>query len=194
MEHIIKIYDLLSQQKDKDFLKNVILPNQTHSNNIVEIKTGNENLENCDGLISSNKNNFALAIKTADCACICFYDKEKYGIIHAGWRWLVNGIIEKMLDKFESPKIFVWPLLNKFEIQKDDCYQQIKDKFWTKFFEIQKENWKEKIIFNFLEAIKLVLPKNTKFDGRNTFTHTDLASWRRDKNQKRNYTIIKPKI
>ncbi len=36
MNYNIKVFDLISQ-KDKNFLKDVIVPDQTHSNNIVEL-------------------------------------------------------------------------------------------------------------------------------------------------------------
>ncbi len=185
----LKIFDL-TLQKNKIFLKNVIIPNQRHSNNIIDIKTGKENLENCDGLITSNENYFSLGIKTADCAAITFYDNNNYGIIHAGWRGLVNGIIEKMLDKFTKPKIFVSPLLNEFEITKDYCYDQIKKKFGDNYFYIKKNKSKEMIIFKFQKILELVLPNNTIFDLRNTFENQNLASWRRDFDEKRNYTIV----
>jgi len=185
----IKILDLDSQ-KNKTHLKNVIFPIQTHSNNIIEIKTGKENLENCDGILTSNKNNFFLGIKTADCAAICVYDDKKYGVLHAGWRGLVNGIIEKFLKEFTNPKIFISPLLNEFEIQKDHCYKLIENKFGEKHFRIKKENNKEIIIFKFQKAIEEVLPNNAVFDSRDTFKNKNLASWRRDRNEKRNLTII----
>ncbi len=186
----IQILDLDSQ-KNKTHLKNVIFPIQTHSNKIIEIKTGKENLENCDGIFTSNYNNFSLGIKTADCAAIAIYDNEKYGVIHAGWRGLVNGIIEKFLKEFTNPKIFISPLLNEFEIQKDDCYRLIEKKFGEKHFRIKKENNKEIIIFKFQKAIEEVLPNNAVFDPRNTFENKNLASWRRDKDKKRNFTIIR---
>ena len=189
MNHNIKIFDLNSQ-KNKSFFNDVIFPVQTHSNNIVEIKTGKETLQACDGLIASGHHNFSLGVKTADCAAICFYDNAKYGIIHAGWRGLVGGIIEKMLSNFVSPKVFVSPLLNEFEIQKDDCYQQIATKFGDKYFDIKELNNKSVIIFKFLEALKLVLPKDAVFDLRDTFKNNNLASWRRDGTSKRNYTVI----
>jgi len=189
MNHEIKIFGLQSQE-NKNFLHNVIFPIQTHSNNIIEIKTGKEDLQNCDGIITSNKNNFSLGIQTADCAAICFYNNENYGIIHAGWKGLMGGIIEKMLDDFVNPKVFVSPILNEFEIQKDDCYEQIKNKFGDKYFYIKKTKNKDIIIFKFLEAIKSILPRNAIFDSRDTFKNTDLASWRRDGSGKRNYTII----
>ena len=189
MNHKIKIFDLHSQG-NKHSLDNAIFPIQTHSNNITEIKTGKEDLQNCDGIITSNKNNFSLGIQTADCAAICFYDDDKYGIIHAGWRGLVNGIIEKMLDNFVNPEVFISPILNEFEIQKDDCYKQIKHKFGDKYLYVKKVNNKNIIIFKFLEAIKSILPKNAVFDLRDTFKNINLASWRRDGGGKRNYTVI----
>lgn len=193
MSHKIKIFDLHSQ-RNKIFLENVIFPIQTHSNNIRKIKTGKENLINCDGIYTSNNNNYSLGIKTADCAAICFYDNENYGVIHAGWRGLIGGIIEKMLNNFTNPNIFISPLLNEFEIKKDRCYEEIEKKFGIKYFLIKKDKMNNKIIiFQFQKAIKSVLPKNAVFDSRNTFDNKYLASWRRDKNKERNYTIISNK-
>lgn len=189
MSHDIKIFDL-KNERNINFLDGVIFPGQTHSKNIIEITTGGENLQNCDGLITSNINNFSLGVKTADCGAICFYDDKKYGILHVGWRGLVDGIIEKMLDFFIKPKIFVSPLNHKFEIQRDDCYERIKSKFADKYFSLIKLNDNDAIIFEFLRALKSVLPKNTNFDLRNTFNNKNLASWRRDHNNYRNYTVI----
>lgn len=175
MNHTIKIFDI-SSQENKNFLNNVIIPIQTHSTHIIEIKTGKEDLQNCDGLFTSQKNNFSLGIRTADCAAICFSDNEKYGIIHVGWRGLVGGIIEKMLNNFVNPKVFVSPILNEFEIQKDDCYEKINQKFGKRYFYVKTENNKTIIFFKFLEAIKSVLPQNTIFDSRDTFKNSNLAS------------------
>ena len=189
MEINIKVYDL-EEQNNKNIPKNIIFPTQIHSNNIIEIKTGNENLENCDGIFTSNNNYYLLGVKVADCAAICFYDNQKYGIIHVSWRGLINGIIEKMLSKFNNPKIFVSPFLKKFEIQKDDCYEKIKNRFGKKYLLIKKEKNKKIIIFQFQKAIKDILPKNTIFDLRDTFKDNKLASWRRDRNKQRNFTVI----
>jgi len=182
----IKFYWKKEQLLEPDFLTNVIVPKQTHSNNIVEIKTWNENLENCDGIFTSLKNNFKLWIKTADCACIVFYDKEKYGLIHAGWRWCVNWIVEKMLNIFENPNIFVLPFLHRFEIQKDFCYNMIFEKFGDKFFEFEND----KIFFNFKHCLQFLLWEKAVFDSRNTFFDENLYSYRENKTSKRNYTII----
>jgi len=183
----IKIFSKSAQEKNPNFLDWVIVPNQTHWNNIVEIITWKEDLSDCDGIFTSRKNNFKLAIKTADCSAIVFFDEKNYWIIHAGWRWAVNWIIEKMLKNFDNPKIFVAPFLKKFEIQKDFCYDAILEKFWEKFFDF-KEN---KIIFNFEAALKSILWEKAIFDDRDTLKDKDFYSYRRDKTEKRNYTIIK---
>ncbi len=58
----IEIFDLNSQE-NKDAFKNVIFPIQTHSSNIIEIKTGREDLQNCDGIFTSSKNKYLLGVK-----------------------------------------------------------------------------------------------------------------------------------
>jgi len=182
----IKIYWKKEQEKNPNFLENIIVPNQTHSNNIIEIKTWKENLDNCDWIFTSKKNNFKLAIKTADCAAIVFEDEKNYWIIHAGWRGAVNWIIEKMLEKFENPKIFVAPFLKKFEIQKNFCYELIYEKFWDKFF--KEKNWK--ILFYFESCLKSLLWEQAIFDKRDTLEDKNFYSYRRNKTEKRNYTVI----
>jgi len=199
----IKIYSKKEQEKNHNFLENVIVPNQTHSNNIVEIKTWKENLENCDWIFTSKKNNFNLGIKTADCSAIVFEDEKNYWIIHAGWRGAVNWIIEKMLEKFENPKIFVAPFLKKFEIKKDFCYEAIYEKFWDKFFthpqsipckegcrDVLQKHLEQKIIFDFESCLKSLLWEQAIFDERDTLEDENFYSYRRNKTKKRNYTVI----
>lgn len=171
---------------------NYIAPKQTHSANLIEIKTGQENLENCDGLWSRNSK-FCLGVRTADCAPIVFSNNEMFGIIHAGWRGCLNGIIENMLQliaeaNLQQETVFhIGPLLPKFEIQKDDCYDQLFQKFGDQFFESDHG----KIIFNFKACLIFLIP-NPQFDPRSTFENKALASWRRDHNSDRNLTVINP--
>ena len=175
------------KEQDDSIVKDTIFPIQTHSNNIVEIKTWKENLEDCDGIFTSKEHNFKLWIKTADCAAIVFEDDNYYGILHSGWRWLVNWIIEKMLEKFDNPKVFVAPFLKEFEIQKDFCYNAIYQKFQDRFFEEKND----KIIFHFEKAVKSVLPENAVFDTRDTYDDLDFYSHRRWRNNwQNNITIV----
>lgn len=172
----------------------VIFPAQTHSVNISEIITGQEDLSEVDGVWS--RFTFPglvpgslplLGIKTADCAPIVFWDHEKYGVVHAGWRGLVDGIVEKMLQLVDANTVhfYVGPMLPVFEIQRDGCYEAIKNKFGTAFF-IEKQG---KVYFQFRDALASLVP-GAEFDPRSTFENKCFSSWRRDQSDLRNATIV----
>lgn len=173
----------------QDLPKCLVLPAQSHGAQVVEIKTGQENLDNCDGLWTRNPE-FLLGVRTADCAPICFWDEERFGIVHAGWRGAVNGAIENLLSVFQFElgsstehqssncdlNIWIGPLLPRFEIQPDDCYAEIQAKFGTQFFTETNNS----VFFDFKECLQHILP-TAVFDNRSTFDDSNLASWRRDK-------------
>jgi len=162
----------------------VIFPRQTHSTNICEVISGEEDLSDTDGIYTSNMS-LILGIKTADCAPITFIEGDKFGIVHAGWRGLVNGIVKKTIENFKEPEIYIGPFLFEFEIQKDDCFYIIKRRYGDRYF-MERDL---KIIFNFYGAVSEILP-DANFDKRNTFLDTNLASWRRDRSDKKNITIV----
>ncbi len=165
--------------------KDVIIPFQTHGTRIVEIVSGKEALTACDAVFSRDKK-FVLGVKTADCAPITFYDGEKFGIAHAGWRGLCDGILDEFKDLFQAEaEIFVGPFLPRFEIQRDFCFEKIEKKFGQNFFVFEDG----KIFFEFQKAISKILP-TAKFDGRSTFVEKDLASHRQDGGKERNLTIV----
>ncbi len=166
--------------------KNIIFGQQTHSTNIVRIVTGKEDLSNTDGLITDN-HNFILGVKTADCAPIVFIGKKQFGIVHAGWRGLVDGIIENMLAEFEDTvRIWIGPLYPVFEIQQDECYERIAHKFGNQFF----SEVEGKLIFRFLPAIQSIVPQ-AEYCGISTFENPTYASWRRDGViSKQNITVV----
>ncbi len=164
----------------------ILFGQQTHSTNIAHVETGNEDLSETDGLITTNQE-LILGVKTADCAPIAFIGKERFGIVHAGWRGLVDGIIEAMLAEFsETPQIWIGPLYPEFEIQQDECYERIFAKFGKRF--LRKEEGK--LEFLFLEAISSIIP-SAEFCGISTFDNPEYASWRRDgKIDKQNITVV----
>lgn len=166
--------------------KKIIFPQQTHSTNIIEIKTGKEDLADCDGIWTRDLTK-VLGIKTADCAPIAFFEEDKFGIVHAGWRGLCDGIIEKMLKNFKNPNVFVGPFLPKLQIQRDSCYDKIVAKFGEEFLSGIEEE--EIIIFDFKSSIQLIFP-NAEFDERSTFHDLELASWRRDRDERRNVMVV----
>ena len=75
--------------------KRLIIPQQTHSNNIIFCESERK-IPNCDGAFSDSSKNVC-SIQVADCMPIYFAHKSEivFGLIHAGWRGLVNGILSK---------------------------------------------------------------------------------------------------
>ena len=167
--------------------KSVILPQQVHDAAIVDIRTGHEDLHSCDALVTKNRE-FSLGIKTADCAPVCFSDGTKIGIAHVGWRGLCLGLIEKMIEQFGSKTlvIYVAPFLDSFEIQKDFCYEQITEKFRESFIEHQSD----RTLFHFKDVIVSKLPSQTLYDSRDIATSLSFPSHRRNKTDKRFFTIV----
>ena len=75
--------------------QNLIVPNQTHSTNVNFVSTAKV-ISNCDGIFTNEKN-IACSIQVADCMPIfvAHLSKNVFGLVHAGWRGLVNGILER---------------------------------------------------------------------------------------------------
>lgn len=76
----------------------VILPDQKHTGNVKSVE--DKDLSATDGLISK-KRGFFPGVVTADCLPIMFYDHTKkiIGIVHAGYKGILNGIIENEVNK-----------------------------------------------------------------------------------------------
>lgn len=82
-----------------------------------------------DGLITKDANIF-LSVTVADCIPIYLYESRQniIGVIHCGWRGIVDGIIENAMGKIfdlggksENLKVVLGPGINKchFEIKED---------------------------------------------------------------------------
>ena len=90
---IKKIAGIKKKSKSK-ISEHIIELDQKHTNNVVESKLLTNGY--ADGVYSSSSNDI-LTIKSADCFPIFLYDGKTAGLIHAGWRGCVNGIIENFL-------------------------------------------------------------------------------------------------
>lgn len=175
---------LSGEEKKKDTL---IIPKLVHGAHIVKILSGTEDVSDCDAVLTEN-HTLSLGVRTADCVPVCFSDGKTIGIAHVGWRGLCLGLIEKMLTHFdtETLDVYVAPFLHSFEIQKDFCYDQITKKFGKRFIE-EKEG---KLFFNFLEAIRSLVPPQTVYDVRNTATDLSLPSYRKGHMAERLVTTV----
>ena len=118
--------------------RNLILMNQTHSNNVKIIEKEGDNIKvNADAIVTT-KDNLALGVLTADCAPILFFETKKkiIGCIHAGWKGAINGIIENTIEKIKElggdinkMTVCIGPCIDKksYEV-KNDFYQTFKQK------------------------------------------------------------------
>ena len=85
--------------------KKTITAQQIHENRIeiVSEKNAGSCIAQCDGLIT-NCPNLPLLIRTQDCVPIFLRDDELevVGILHAGWRNILSGILPRALHEIEN--------------------------------------------------------------------------------------------
>jgi len=86
--------------------------------------------ESCDALITNEPNTF-LAIQTADCFPLFFYEPQQKAVaaVHAGWRGAISGIVPATLDllvekyriRIDQLRVAIGPGLQKecFEVGED---------------------------------------------------------------------------
>lgn len=177
--------ELLNLPNDPIWLK------QIHSNNIVSAQP--ENLY-CEADASfTNVPNQVCAVLTADCLPLLICDKQgkEVAAVHAGWRGLANGIIEKTIQTFNAQphELLVWlgPAIgpNKFEIRKDvyDIFTQANPLTNTCFTPLNSEQWLANIYQ--LATLQLQGLGISQIYGGNFCTHTEadkFFSYRREGN------------
>jgi hypothetical protein len=164
--------------------------NQTHSSNIEVIKNIPLNkkdfliIDNCDGLITNNKNTI-LTILTADCVPILIYDKVQkvVGAVHAGWRGTKENIIKKSINRMilefnSNPKDIIASLAPSIGI----CCYEVDDEVASNFIDypnaiIKKENNKYNIDLAKINKSQLeevgVLDKNIELSNVCTACEVD---------------------
>ena len=134
--------------------ESLITLNQKHSDQVIYFEKENHVKNKCEGdAIVTGVKNIGIAILTADCAPIFFYDPDKKIIAcaHAGWKGALNGIIKNTVSIFNRLKsnnnnliAVVGPCIKKENYKvKTDFYKKFidKDKSNEKFF--QKINIKD---------------------------------------------------
>ena len=119
-ELLLKKYDLPSAPK---YLE------QIHSNICLQASS-----DDCVGdAVVTTKKGVVCAVMTADCLPIfaCNQAGTQVGVAHAGWKGLVNGVIESFIEQFESDDLLTHfgPAISQvnFEVGKE-VYQQFIDK------------------------------------------------------------------
>jgi polyphenol oxidase len=87
---------VINSSKFKDI--NITIMEQIHGANVIYTSGSVLPVKACDGLITDNKGIF-LGVKTADCMPILIADltKKIVGVIHSGWKGLLNGIMDNTI-------------------------------------------------------------------------------------------------
>lgn len=143
-----------------------------------------------DGLVVSwEEFKKPLAIKTADCLPIVIEGETGVVFLHAGWRGLAGGILKRPEVHLVKPqRVFIGPSIHKccFEVSEDfkgnfpgsPNFIEREGKY---FFDLQQEARRllREIYPNLLIEIAPVC----------TSCRADFHSWRRDKNQNRNWNM-----
>lgn len=82
--------------------------NQTHSTVVLDVDAPTEQVLDADGLITSTPNVVCSAM-TADCLPVLMTNRTgtQVAAVHAGWRGLVNGIVEQTAARM-SGDVMVW--------------------------------------------------------------------------------------
>ena len=82
----------------------IVWMDQVHGTKVQLIGENTANfIEACDGLYTE-KENIALAVKTADCLplILCSKEGKELTVLHVGWRGLHGGIVENAIMNFKS--------------------------------------------------------------------------------------------
>ncbi|MFL5784310.1 MAG: polyphenol oxidase family protein [Bacteriovoracaceae bacterium] len=176
-------FETWTEKPEMDFLS----VKQVHGTDIV----GPETLPaDADGLmVSWEEFNRPLAIKTADCMPIVIEGETGVVFLHAGWRGLANGILKKPEVSLIKPqRVFIGPSIHEccFEVSADFKENFPDSPFFKKnahkyFFDLQQEARRQfrELFPNLLIEIAPVC----------TSCRKDFHSWRRDKNQNRNWNL-----
>jgi YfiH family protein len=171
--------------------KNLIIPDQYHSNKCLVAKANNLNPK-CDALVTSD-NSLILGITTADCLPIIFYDPENQviGIAHAGWKGLVKGVIQNTVKKMislgaqkKSMKSIIGPCIRvkSYEVN-EEFVNNLKTKYQR--FAIRQT---QKIYFDLPKLAKYILLESNISSvhdiKKNTFLDKNYFSFRESKKKK----------
>lgn len=196
-----------NRQKLQEYIPEIEIKwlKQIHSNKVVNAASIDADLVKADAAFAVD-NNIACAVLTADCLPILLTDErgECVAAIHAGWRGLLNGVVNNTalaMSKYKKPS-YAWlgPAIGPhvFEVGEDvyEGYMQsnhaFKNSFTVKKTDIKKSpKWN----LDIYQAAKVVLNMADIFNvyggGLCTYTDSDqFFSYRRQAITGRMATVI----
>ena len=133
----------------------IVWMDQVHGTKVQLIRKNAVNfIESCDGLYTE-KENIALAVKTADCLplILCSKEGKELTVLHVGWRGLHGGIVENAIMNFKSAteNLVAWlaPCISaqNYEVGKD-VYSLFQDSDSESISSFKLSDNKDKWIFS----------------------------------------------
>ena len=208
--NITRINRQLANKSFEDKKCKLFFINQVHSSRVFYINTQSFKTPlTGDGLVT-NIEGIGLAILTADCAPVLFFDStaKVIGAAHAGWRGALNGVIENTIDAMleigatkENIIASIGPCISKVNYEVDTTFKKEVTKnysIYEKFFFLKPNNKHLFDLSSFIEArlqnhgIKssssigvCTYEKRNNFHSFRRAQHTGVAS------HQRNISIIK---
>lgn len=155
-------YDFMMDFIDSIKAEALYIPIQIHGNNVASI-----NSVKCADAVVTNKKNIAIAVRTADCVPVLFYDPvaEIIAVAHAGWRGALLGIIKKTIERMitvgsnvvSNIKVAIGPciLQDSFEVDED-----FKKFFDSKYFKLDGTKHKFDLVSFIEDSLKFNGIKN----------------------------------
>lgn len=175
--------------------ENLVLAGQVHGNNVCVVSKADKGtvIKNCDGLITEDKS-IAMGIFTADCMPVMMISGcgKVRAAVHAGWRGLDAGIIEKTIHIFKE-RFGIEPWAIKAYIGphiRECCYEVSPD--FEKVFNVPLKGGK----FSLLKTAENIMQeeglKEVRACKECTFCDKNdlFFSYRKDKTEKRILTLL----
>ena len=137
----------------------LIIPNQTHSTNVTYNSLSGP-VSNTDGIFTNDKKR-GCSIQVADCMPVYFVHKTDsiIGLVHAGWRGLVNGILSQSASRLkdENYSLFDFDILIGPSIQQC-CFEVGGDvvRQFDAVFVQEKENGKYRVDLQKMAVSQLI--------------------------------------
>jgi polyphenol oxidase len=171
--------------------------NQTHSNRAVKA-IATDTPQQADASYT-NQPSVVCAVMTADCLplLVCSLDGSEIAAIHAGWRGLLDGVIDNTINGLKNKDLLVWlgPAIGseRFEVGNEvrAAYIEQSAEYTPAFKQHSQDKWLANIYQ--LARINLAVLGINKVYGGNFCTVTDkerFYSYRRDQVTGRMATLI----
>ena len=194
-----KQFNELCNHYFKDFNVKLSILKQVHGNCAVDACINDEELSEADSFFTTD-DRMALAIKTADCIPILFFNTQNMflGAIHSGWRGLELEILKSTLDEailqkksvINEFKFIVGPHINKDNYETDsEIYNKFPQDFSDQITSSTKRNLNLKKILENQFINSGIKKSQTLWINHNTFGSNHFFS-HRSNDKGRNFNVI----